>query len=102
MTDGVNSDDETDRLLMRWELRDAGVALRAHGSSPQPETRMPGDRTVAVPPDIERTRREDRAEAQVWRLRVREQLTRALDAGGRIVGFDRTEGYIIRPERTTP
>jgi predicted GNAT superfamily acetyltransferase len=101
MTDGVNSDDETDRLLMRWELRDAGVALRAHGSSPQPETRMPGDRTVAVPPDIERTRREDKAEAQAWRLRVREQLTRALDAGGRIVGFDRTEGYIIRPERTT-
>lgn len=102
MADGVNTDDETDRLLIRWELRDAEVSLRAGGTRLPPAVRQSGDVTVAVPADIERIRREDRAEAQRWRFRVREQLTRALDAGGRIVGFDRAEGYIIRPEEKTP
>lgn len=102
MADGVNTDDETDRLLMRWDLRDPGVVLRASGERPLPLERMPGDLSVAVPTDIERTRRENRAEAQRWRLRLREQLTRAFDAGGAIVGFDRSEGYIIRPGEGTP
>lgn len=102
MADGVNTGDETDRLLIRWELRDTEVSLRAGGTPLPTAERMPGDLTVAVPADIERIRREDRAEAQRWRLRVREELTRALEAGGRIVGFDRSEGYIIRPEKRTP
>lgn len=101
MNDGVNTDDETDRLLMRWELSDPEVAIRAGGGPVHPPARMPDDAVVAVPADIERTRREDRAEAQAWRVRVREQLTAALDAGGRIVGFDRGEGYIIRHEGNT-
>lgn len=96
MADGINADDETDRLLIRWELRDADVALRSAGSPPHPLERMPSDIAVAIPPDIAQLRRDDRAEAQRWRLRIREQLTRALDGGGRIIGFDRTEGYIIR------
>ena len=102
MADGVNTGDETDRLLIRWELRDTEVSLRAGGTPLPAAERMPGDLTVAVPADIERIRREDRVDAQRWRLRVREELTRALDAGGRIVGFDRSEGYIIRPEKRTP
>lgn len=100
MNDGVNTDDETDRLLMRWELRDPEVVLRA-GGEPAIETRLPGDLRVAVPTDIEHIRREDRAAAQGWRVRVRDDLTRALDAGGRIVGFDRGEGYLVRPEEWT-
>ncbi|MDQ0728216.1 GNAT family N-acetyltransferase [Microbacterium sp. W4I20] len=101
MADGVNTDDETDRLLIRWELGDPGVAFRAGGTPPPPFERMPGDLAVAIPADIERIRREDRSEAQRWRFRVREQLTGALEDGGRIVGFDRGEGYIIRPKEET-
>jgi len=100
MNDGVNTDDETDRLLMRWELRDPAVVLRAGGEVPI-EAGLPGDLRVAVPTDIERIRREDRAAAQGWRVRVRDDLTRALDAGGRIVGFDRGEGYLVRTEEWT-
>jgi hypothetical protein len=36
------------------------------------------------------------AAAQQWRRRVRDQLTELLDDGGRIIGFDRTEGYLVR------
>jgi predicted GNAT superfamily acetyltransferase len=96
MADGVNSDDETDRLLIGWQLRDPRVAHRAGGASPAPVEVLPGDVRIAVPADIERIRREDPADAQRWRILVREQLTELLDAGGRIIGFDRSEGYLVR------
>lgn len=96
MSDGLNSDDETDRLLVSWHLRSAEAIARASGSSAS-ATLKPDDVFVAVPDDIERIRREDRSVAQQWRREVREQLTRHLDAGGRIIGFDRARGYLVRP-----
>ena len=96
MSDGLNSDDETDRLLVSWQLRSKETIACASGSS-APVQRSPGDVFVAVPADIERVRREDKDAAQHWRRDVREQLTGLLDAGGRIVGFDRDHGYLIRP-----
>lgn len=101
MADGLNSDDETDRLLIAWQLSDPRVALRAGGKSPTPIEAQPGDVRVTVPADIERIRREDPADAQRWRLLVRGQLTELLDAGGRIIGFDRTEGYLVRQGKDT-
>lgn len=98
IADGINTDDETDRLLVSWRLRsDEAVACAAGASAVA--VREPGDVWVAVPSDIEQVRREDMAAAQHWRRRVREQLTELLDAGGRIIGFDRAEGYLVRPGR---
>lgn len=97
MTDGVNGDDETDRLLVSWPLRDAGVADRASGMSPAAVEARAGDERVAVPSDIARIRRDDPAEARRWRRDVREKLTTLLDAGFTVVGFDRAEGYLVRP-----
>lgn len=96
MSDGRNSDDETDRLLVKWQLRSDAAIASASGVSAlaAPE---PGDVFIAVPDDIERIRREDRGAAQQWRRNVRERLTALLDAGGSIVGFDRTDGYLVRP-----
>lgn len=95
MSDGLNSDDETDRLLVSWQLRSDEAIARAAAVavSVAPE---PGDVFVALPADIERVRREDRPAARRWRHDVRNRLTELLDAGGRIVGFDRTEGYLVR------
>lgn len=98
IADGVNTDDETDRLLVSWRLRSKEAIACASGS-PVAVRREPGDAAVAVPADIERVRREDMAAAQLWRRRVRDQLTELLDAGGRIIGFDRAEGYLVRPGR---
>lgn len=103
IADGVNNDDETDRILVVWHLRSpqaiacaAGVPLDA--DSGQDEVR------VAVPTDVEKLRLVDRAAAQQWRRRVRDQLTELLDAGGQIIGFDRTgadstSSYLVRPGR---
>lgn len=95
IADGVNGDDETDRLLVRWHLRSAEAVGCASGAAPALRA-AEGDASVAVPPDIERIRREDRVEAQRWRRSVRSQLTELLDGGGRIVGFERATGYVVR------
>lgn len=96
ISDGVNSDDETDRLLVSWALRDDEVAARAGGVRPDPEPRRVGDEYVRVPPDIEAIRGDDRAEARRWRVQVRDRLTALLDDGYRIIGFDRADGYVLR------
>ena len=100
MGDGINGEDETDRLLIRWQLLDdavAGAAMvgRAHPVDPH----GPGCIQVAVPADIESLRREHPRRAREWRTRVRDELGSALASGGRIIGFDRTEGYIVKTER---
>lgn len=98
IADGVNNDDETDRVLVSWHLRSNEAIACASGAASQ-AVPAPGDVSVAIPPDIEQVRHEDRSAAQQWRRRVRDELTPLLDAGGQIVGFDRTRGYLVRPRK---
>ena len=89
MGDGLNGNDQTDRLLVRWAV----------GRDPE-SARLPGDvsmlRAVAVPDDIEELRRLDPERAGAWRRSVREELGGLMDAGGRVVGFERGRGYLVR------
>ena len=97
MGDGINGEDETDRLLIRWRLLDDDVTAAAaagRAAAVDPGTR--GCVTIAVPADIESLRREEPARAGEWRARVRGELGSALADGGRIIGFDRSVGYIVR------
>ncbi|MBD3940534.1 GNAT family N-acetyltransferase [Microbacterium sp. NEAU-LLC] len=96
MTDAINGGDDTDRLLVRWDLLDADVEAAASAHPLVVDATAPDIVTVAVPADIERLRRTDPARAGEWRRDVRDRLARLLDGGGRIVGFDRAEGYIVR------
>ena len=83
MDDGVNRGDETDRLLVEWHLK-------------RPPAATPGERTVAVPDDVEALRRNDPAAARDWRHRVRAELGGALADGWQVVGFD-GRGYLLSP-----
>ncbi|MFB8387565.1 GNAT family N-acetyltransferase [Microbacterium sp. NPDC055910] len=96
MSDAINGDDETDRLLVRWELNDDVVRAAASGSARRIDPRAPGHVSVALPERIEQLRSSDPARARVWRRDVREQLSGLLAAGGRIVGYDRAAGYIVK------
>jgi predicted GNAT superfamily acetyltransferase len=99
MTDAINGDDETDRLLIRWRLLDDAVSrAAAAGRAERVDPHAARCLRIAVPADIESLRRESPAQAREWRIRVRGELGSALGAGGRIVGFDRTEGYIVKTE----
>lgn len=86
MDDGVNRGDETDRILVSWELAAPPV--------PTP----PDDRVVAsveIPADIEQIRRSSPRDAAAWRHRVRDALVGHLAAGLVIGGFDDERGYLL-------
>jgi predicted GNAT superfamily acetyltransferase len=114
MTDELNGDDASDRLLVAWDLTSPQVVnaccrtpLAAEhadiavglGISPH-ERPVPGAPTsrvtsIAVPPDIERLRRRDPELAADWRVVLRATLGSLLDAGGKVIGFDRELGYLV-------
>lgn len=120
MGDAINGDDDSDRIMVHWHLRDEGVvqacavssraadveALRAAGaevalgSSPDgaPVVGQPGAadvQLVAVPRDIESLRLTDPALANAWRITVRDTLVELLDGGRQVTGFDRSGWYVL-------
>ena len=124
MSDTINgADDDSDRLLVRWRLRDPAVALAGAGGSvsasgadelaagavvalgvAEDGTPVPGrldgaTSLVAVPRDVELLRASDPALAQRWRVAVREALSALVADGGRIDGFDRAGWYVVRSSR---
>ncbi len=121
MLDTLNGDEDSDRLLVRWSLRDPAVAeacgrpgdhrpdpVPAAGAvvavgtaadgSPEPG-RLDGTiNLVAVPRDITTLRASDPALAVRWRHAVRNAMTALLTQGATVAGFDRTRGYVLRKE----
>ncbi|MGW4101826.1 GNAT family N-acetyltransferase [Streptomyces sp. NPDC004976] len=120
VSDGINGDDDTDRLLVRWELDSEPVraacagmptpgnaeACRAAGAvealgrgpdaGPAPGTLDGSTLLVAVPTDIERLRLTSPGQARQWRAALRDVLGPLLADGARVTGFDRTGWYILR------
>jgi predicted GNAT superfamily acetyltransferase len=118
MRDGINSGDDTDRLLVRWELDAPAVgAAAARRTVPVKADLMPGATValacgsdgwpsvagpagggvvlVAVPPDAEGLRRTDPGAAKAWRAALREVLGGLLADGARVTGFDRAGWYVV-------
>ncbi|MEM1332380.1 MAG: GNAT family N-acetyltransferase [Actinomycetota bacterium] len=89
MTDAMNHGDETDRLLVAWDVAtDPDAALRDG-------TGVTGSHLIPTPDDVLTLRRTDGAEAARWRRVVREQFTEHLAAGRRVVGFTRDGSYVL-------
>jgi predicted GNAT superfamily acetyltransferase len=122
MMDALNGDQDSDRLLVRWPLRDHAVALASTGgaavavageeiaagavlalSIAEDGCPVPGrldgvTSLVAVPRDIAHLRAADPGLARRWRVEVRDALTGLIGDGGRIDGFDRAGWYVVRRE----
>lgn len=124
MLDSINGDDDSDRLLVRWALRDPAVEAACAGGragavvadelaagavvalgiaddgtpalGPLDAASAKATWLVAVPHDIARLRADDPALARRWRCEVREALASLVAAGARIDGFDRAGWYIVR------
>jgi len=111
--DGINDGDPTDRLLARWDVRDAaprtpaeaddllaggatlvleegddGGPLR-HGAPGQ------GLWLVGTPRDVESLRSAHRAASLDWRFAMREVFLDACAQGRRVVGFTRSGAYVL-------
>lgn len=117
MTDGLNAADESDRLLMRWDLSgqvddndeqrarrsasfqaDGGNVLLESMTGEVPRRRSSGASQVGVqvPADIVGLRAADPALALRWRHELRNTLLDALESGYRVVGFARSGYYLLR------
>jgi predicted GNAT superfamily acetyltransferase len=120
MTDGINSGDLSDRLLVAWRLDDPRVVEAARGSTSDVELAAAAPLvsrsadapapvihdlvpatvlTVAVPADVEELRREDPGAALLWRHAVRDALMGRLADGYRIAGIARDGRYLLVCDR---
>lgn len=98
MGDGINRDDETDRILVHWSLEEPVVVDACAGTPVRPVVPAGAAASwVAVPHDIEAMRLGDLEQARSWRLKLRDQLTVALATGGQVAGFDKERGYLVLP-----
>jgi predicted GNAT superfamily acetyltransferase len=109
MRDQINGDDESDRLLVQWDLRSTGtktyddrqavIALdRSDTGLPVMGTVDGPELLVAAPQDIESLRTTDPGGAKQWRLAMREVLGTLVAEGARITGFDRAGWYRVTRE----
>ena len=84
MSDAINAGDESDRILVEWDLVGEKRDLSAANSV-----------EVAIPEDIVAIRKSDIELARKWRRDVRAALQPRLDAGWQIVGFTKDCKYIV-------
>lgn len=114
MLDDINGGDDSDRLLLEWELASPRAVACAALADPVPvATGLPAalvadtnglpvavdvnspEVLVAVPADIETMRQRRPEVAAAWRLAVRDTLSHLLAAGGQVHAFDRNAGYVV-------
>ena len=127
MNDTQNRQEESDRILLRWDVGSSRTLAAAAGEVPDPlagldgepparllsedpdgnpVVKARGDGGVAVllqvPADIVRMRSESPAQARRWREALREAMTTILGAGYRCEGMTREGEYVLKPrERAT-
>lgn len=113
MRDGINAGEESDRLLIRWQLdsREAedaaagrplhlgaeGFPLLTVGAAGEPVFHSSDARVVhcQLPDDVVALRRASPAIAREWRMTLRRVLRDALDAGYVIKGATRAGWYVL-------
>lgn len=122
MTDVINGGDDTDRLLVTWDLRSARVAAACHGEPATFNQNAPGAGNaqillepsaddepithitdaalvlVRLPNDIEALRRSRPEIASRWRAALRDSLGVRMEGGGHVLGFDSSHRYVIDSE----
>jgi predicted GNAT superfamily acetyltransferase len=118
MHDGINGSDDSDRLLVRWDLdapavvaacagkfgpyevdEHAVVALGRSADDLPVAGSLDGDTLlVAVPSDIQALRAAHPARAGEWRAAVRDVLGTLLASGARVAGFAKTGWYVVTRE----
>ncbi len=96
MQDGINAGDESDRILIRWDLESPKAEAAARGVSHE-VAKSPDGQACETPEDIVAIRRTDPAQARRWRHALRETLGTHMMAGGRVRGLTRDGWYVLDP-----
>ena len=91
LNDDINGDDETDRLLARWDIDPA------NGPSSRSEQVIAPTMLIETPADIVSLRASDPNAARAWRLTMRQQLAHAFTTH-EITGLTSAGAYICTPK----
>jgi len=94
LDDGINAGEQSDRLLVRWDIADRAAPLASTFVQSNPN-----DVLVATPADIELLRKTDTAQAADWRVRQRTAFDAAEKNGMSVVGLDEDYCYVLRSNK---
>ncbi len=92
MTDEINAGDESDRLLVTWDVHRPLPVRPLDGAGAG--TGAPRE-LIPTPVDVVALRRTDPSAVAVWRMDTRRALTSALAAGRAVIGFTTAGDYVI-------
>jgi predicted GNAT superfamily acetyltransferase len=95
LRDDINGDDDSDRLLARWDVRSERAASAAVSTIP-PDRPAADDVLVETPEDIVALRRNDPTRAWSWRREMRERLAPLLTTHF-VRGMSANGQYVLSP-----
>jgi len=98
MNDELNTGDESDRFMARWDLRSERVEQALAGNQTRILTPPKGSIVVPLPRDIVAIRSSEPTTAHQWRVTVREEVLQALSSGLQLIGLDPEDSYVFAPE----
>jgi predicted GNAT superfamily acetyltransferase len=90
LDDGINAGEQSDRVLVRWDV--AGVAEPLSNSFIDPQQ---NSIVIETPADIEQLRKTDRVQSDAWRSRQRAAFESAQRAGLHVVGLTSDFAYVL-------
>ena len=90
LDDGINAGEQSDRVLVRWDV--AGVAEPLSNSFMVPQQ---NSIVIETPADIEHLRKTDRVQSDGWRARQRAAFESAQHAGLHVVGLTSDFAYVL-------
>ena len=90
LDDGINAGEQSDRVLVRWDV--AGVDAPLGNSFVEP---TPNSMVIETPADIEQLRKTDRVQSDGWRARQRAAFESAELNGLQVVGLTQEFSYVL-------
>lgn len=90
LDDGINAGEQSDRVLVRWQVSAIG--------EPQPlevVTEQVGDVVIQTPGDIEMLRKTDKTQAQMWRTQQRASFEETMNNGYSVRGLNAEYSYVL-------
>jgi predicted GNAT superfamily acetyltransferase len=90
LDDGINAGEQSDRVLVRWDVAGVDVPLGRSFINPTPNSMV-----IETPADIEQLRKTDRVQSDQWRARQREAFESAQLAGLHVIGLTSDFSYVL-------
>ena len=90
LDDGINAGEQSDRVLVRWDVAGVDVPLGVSFVHPTPDAMV-----IRTPADIEQMRKTDRVQSDQWRMRQRAAFESAQLARLRVVGLTSDFSYVL-------